>query len=41
MTEELTLVPPGLTSPRPDLGTVVPDRTDVQVAAGERSVDLA
>jgi GTP cyclohydrolase IA len=41
MTQELTLVPPELTSPRPDLDTVVPDRTDVQVAAGERGVDLA
>src|SRR5450755_4192163 len=41
MTQELTLVPPELTSPRADLDTVVPDRTDVQVAADRHGVDLA
>jgi GTP cyclohydrolase IA len=41
MTQELTFVSPGLTSPRPDPDIVVPDRTDVRVAAGEVGVDLA
>jgi GTP cyclohydrolase IA len=41
MTQELTLVPAELTSPRPDLDAVVPDRTDTQVAPGKHGVDLA
>jgi GTP cyclohydrolase IA len=41
MSQELTLVPPDLTSPRPDFDAAVPDRADTLVAADERGVDLA